>query len=124
MTREQAFLKETLCSFSKLFGVQASRAPSQWNNRVRTALKDSGKIQSENGELRKHLNHTANLQVGHTNDETGYIANHTWATLEALYAYAMWVDTDFYMTVVAAFTELTKGNTLQPQQTIKLTLQL
>ena len=48
----------------------------------------------------------------------------TLATLEALYAYAMWVDTEFYMTVVAAFNELTKGNTLQPQQTIKLKLQL
>lgn len=47
----------------------------------------------------------------------------TLATLGALYAYAMWVDTDFYMTVVAAFTELTKSNTLQPQQTIKLKLQ-
>lgn len=46
----------------------------------------------------------------------------TLATLEALYAHAMWVDTEFYMTVVAAFTELTKGNTLQPQQTIKLQL--
>ncbi|WP_404408401.1 hypothetical protein LG272_10490 [Pseudidiomarina marina] len=35
----------------------------------------------------------------------------TLATLEALYAYAMWVDVKFYMVVVEAFAALTRGDT-------------
>ena len=82
-----------------------SQAPSQWRNKVRI-----------------HLNRTANMQVGYRTGKGRGKVNYTLTTLEALYAHAMWVDTEFYMTVVAAFTELTKDNTLQPQQTIKLQL--
>lgn len=64
------------------YDLRAKQSPSQWNNRVRTALDSSGKIQSFNG-------------------------NGTYATLEALYAYAMWVDVEFYMVVVEAFAALT-----------------
>nr|WP_256209391.1 KilA-N domain-containing protein [Pseudidiomarina donghaiensis] len=71
-----------------------NKRPSEWRSKVRT-----------------HLNHTANLRVGHTHDDNGYNTNHTWATLEALYAYAMWVDVKFYMVVVEAFTALTRGDT-------------
>lgn len=71
-----------------------NKRPSEWRSKVRT-----------------HLNHTANLRVGHTHDANGYITNHTWATLEALYAYAMWVDVEFYMVVVEAFAALTRGDT-------------
>lgn len=83
---------------------KASQAPSQWRNKVKAHLALSGNLQTTLGQ--------------------GKNGGATLATLEALYAYAMWVDTEFYMTVVAAFTELTKGNTLKPQQTIKLKLQL
>ena len=72
--------------------------------------------------MRTHLEQTANMQVVKL-EGVKHVTWQTLATLEALYAYAMWVDTEFYMTVVAAFNELTKGNTLQPQQTIKLKLQ-
>jgi len=57
------------------FGLKGRRQPSDWKTGVR-----------------RHLSHTANLRVGHTNDENGYITNRTYATLEALYAYAMWVE--------------------------------
>ena len=60
------------------------------------------------GAVREALNRTPNLVVGHTRDDNGYITNHTWATLEALYAYAMWVDVEFYMVVVEAFAALTR----------------
>lgn len=86
---------------------KATQAPNQWRHKVKD-----------------YFRQTAQLQAGKTRQSDGTLRYHTWATLEALYAYAMWVDTDFYMVVVAAFTELTKGNTLQPQQTIKLKLQL
>jgi len=55
--------------------------------------------------------------------ENGGAKRGIYARLEALYACTMWANTEFYMVVVAASTELTKGNTLKPQQTIKLKLQ-
>jgi hypothetical protein len=65
------------------FELKASQAPSQWRNKVR-----------------EHLSATANLQV-----LKGRVPK-TLATLDALYAYAMWVDVEFYMVVVQAFTAL------------------
>ena len=67
-----------------------NKLPSEWKNQVR-----------------KHLNRTENIRVGHSRDENGYITNHTWATKTALFAYAAWVDVEFYMVVVEAFAALT-----------------
>src|SRR5690606_29953778 len=72
----------------RAFDLKASQAPSQWDNEVRNYLKKSGNIQTLMG--RK---------------------GGTFATLEALYAYAMWVDVEFYMVVVEAFAALTRGDT-------------
>jgi len=72
----------------RTFDLKASQAPSQWRNKVRD-----------------HLTATANMQV-----LKGRIPK-TLATLEALYAYAMWVDVKFYMVVVEAFAALTRGDT-------------
>lgn len=66
------------------FDLRAKQSPSQWRNKVR-----------------EHLSATANLQV-----QKGQVPK-TLATLEALYAYAMWVDVEFYMVVVEAFAALT-----------------
>src|SRR5690606_4314725 len=70
----------------RAFDLKASQAPSQWDNEVRNYLKKSGNIRTLMG--RK---------------------GGTFATLEALYAYAMWVDVEFYMVVVEAFAALTRG---------------
>ena len=51
------------------------------------------------------------MRAGRSHDSKGYLVHHTWATLEALYAYAMWVDVEFYMVVVEAFAALTRGDT-------------
>ncbi len=69
----------------RTYDLKASQSPSQWVNKVRKALDHSGKIKSENGGAKRG----------------------TYAKLEALYAYAMWVDVEFYMVVVEAFAALT-----------------
>ncbi|GFD72213.1 hypothetical protein KUL113_16330 [Tenacibaculum sp. KUL113] len=66
------------------FNLMPKQSPSQWRNKVRD-----------------HFVATANLQV-----QRGQ-KNKTLATLDALYAYAMWVDVEFYMVVVEAFAALT-----------------
>lgn len=68
------------------------------------------------GEVRKHLNRTANLQVGHSRDENGYITNHTWATKKALFNYAAWIDVEFHDVVFEAFEKLTEGKTEEAQE--------
>ena len=77
----------------RAFDLKASQAPSQW--------RDSTKV---------YLASTANLQF-----IRGRHAK-TLATLEALYAYAMWVDVKFYMVVVEAFAALTRGDTEEAQR--------
>ena len=67
------------------FDLKASQPPSQWRNKVR-----------------EHLASTANLQFIKGRDAK------TLATIDALYAYAMWADVEFYMVVVHAFTALTR----------------
>lgn len=69
------------------FDLKASQAPSQWRNKVREHLVRSGNLQTEMGGSRG-------------------TRGTTYATLDALYAYAMWVDVEFYMVVVYAFTAL------------------
>lgn len=81
------------------FGLKGRRQPSDWKTGVR-----------------RHFSQTANLRVGHTHDENGYITNRTYATIEALYAYAMWVDVEFYMVVVEAFAALTRGETEKAEE--------
>jgi len=65
----------------RAYGLKASQVPNQWRHKVK-----------------KHFRQTAKLQAGKTRESDGTLRYHTWATLEALYAYAMWVDTDFYST--------------------------
>ncbi len=60
----------------RAFDLKASQAPSQWRNKVREHLVRSGNLQTE---------------MGGSGEKRGA----TLATLEALYAYAMWVDVEF-----------------------------
>ena len=76
----------------RAYDLKASQSPSQWVNKVRKTLDHSGKIKSENGGVNRG----------------------TYATLEALYAYAMWLDVEFYMIVVEAFAALTRGEAAIP----------
>ncbi len=63
--------------------------------------------------MRKHLNRTENIRVGHSRDENGYITNHTWATKKALFNYAAWVDVEFHDVVFGARSSLTKKTNVQ-----------
>lgn len=83
------------------YDLKASQAPSQWRNKVRD-----------------HLTRTANMQVGFRTEKGKGKVNYTLATLEALYAYAMWVDVEFYMVVVEAFAALTDLPTRNTRKTI------
>ncbi len=56
------------------------------------------------------MEQTANMRSVKT-EGTKHTTWQTLATLEALYAYAMWVDVEFYMIVVEAFAALTRGET-------------
>ncbi|WP_417764585.1 KilA-N domain-containing protein [Shewanella chilikensis] len=80
------------------FKLPKTKQPSQWRHRIRDKL-----------------TLTAKMQVGATQQGTRQIY-HTWATQEALYAYAMWCDVDFYMAVVEAFTALTNGDIEEAQE--------
>ncbi|MGS0691815.1 KilA-N domain-containing protein [Shewanella sp. 30m-9] len=71
------------------FGLTEKQRPSEWRHRVR-----------------KELSETGNMRV----QRDGRNGQYTWATQEALYAYAMWCDTKFYMAVVQAFIALTNGD--------------
>lgn len=72
------------------FSLKGRKQPHDWSNKVKEKLFESG-----------------NLRV----QRAGRRGQFTWATLEALYAYAMWVDVEFYMVVVEAFAALTRGDT-------------
>ncbi|MBU2877589.1 KilA-N domain-containing protein [Aliiglaciecola lipolytica] len=77
----------------RAFDLKASQSPSQWR-----------------GKTKEHLASTANLQFIRGRNAK------TLATLEALYAYAMWVDVEFYMVVVEAFAALTRG---EPEEALE-----
>ncbi|WP_412486767.1 hypothetical protein [Shewanella chilikensis] len=82
----------------RAFKLQKTKLPHQWRHRIRDCLTQSAK-----------------LRAGATQQGTRQIY-HTWATQEALYAYAMWCDVDFYMVVVDAFTALTNGDIEEAQE--------
>lgn len=65
----------------RVLNLPDNKAPSQWNNKVREALDQSGNFQTA----------------------IGGISPGTWATEEGTVAYAMWVSTDFYLMVIRAF---------------------
>ncbi|BDY05392.1 hypothetical protein F0521_24330 [Ferrimonas sp. YFM] len=69
----------------RAFGLPKTKLPHQWRHRVRTDF-------AESAELRAGTTTNGALQV-----------HHTWASEDALYAYAMWCDTKFYRAVVKAF---------------------
>ena len=72
------------------YDLKASQAPSQWRNKAK-----------------EYLVSTANMQFIRERNAK------TLATLEALYAYAMWVDVEFYIVVVEAFAALTRRYNLK-----------
>jgi hypothetical protein len=82
----------------RAFKLPKTKLPSQWRHRIRTALETSA---------------PAKLQVQNFGADRGFA---TWATQEALYAYAMWCDVEFYMVVVGAFTALTNGDIEEAQE--------
>ncbi|CUS49068.1 MAG: hypothetical protein HLUCCO02_03430 [Idiomarinaceae bacterium HL-53] len=83
------------------FDLRATQAPSQWRDKVKAHLVSSANLQTINGRGGKTL-----------------------ATLDALYAYAMWVDVKFYMVVVAAFSALTRGDTEEAQRIANMCVDL
>jgi len=64
----------------RILNLPDSKAPSQWNNKVREALSNSGNFQSIEGKN-----------------------GGTWATEKGAIAYAMWVSPEFFELVVDAF---------------------
>lgn len=81
----------------RAFKLPKTKQPGQWRHRIRTALENS-----ENAFL--HV------------QRSGRNGQFTWATQEALYAYAMWCDVKFYIAVVEAFTALTNGDIEEAQE--------
>lgn len=79
------------------FDLRASKRPSQWRGETRDQLVRCAYLHTETG-------------------GSGKNRGATYATLEALYAYAMWVDVEFYMVVVEAFAALTRGETEEAQR--------
>ncbi|WP_447078212.1 KilA-N domain-containing protein [Shewanella algae] len=82
----------------RAFKLPKIKLPNQWRHRIRD-----------------RLTQTAKLRAGRTAAANGHLSHHTWATQEALYAYAMWCDVEFYMVVVDAFTALTNGDIEEAQ---------
>ena len=71
----------------RVFRLPNNRRPSQWR-----------------GEVKNHLISCANLHISR--------GNATYATIEALYTYSMWVDVEFHDVVFEAFEKLTEDKTL------------
>lgn len=72
-----------------------------WN---KCNLPDAKRPRSWRNDVRKAMERSTNLY----SDKQGN-GNATWATEQAVYAYAMFVSTEFYMLVVEAFTALVNG---------------
>ena len=67
----------------RVFRLPEKKRPSKWTNADRRNLERSRNLRSVNGD-------------GGT----------TYATIEALYAYAMWCDFEFYMVVIKTFAQV------------------
>lgn len=84
----------------RVFKLHKTKQPSQWRTSDRRAL-----------------DQTANLQVRSIGTGKGVNRIHmTLATIEALYAYAMWCDFEFYMTVIKTFSLVVEG---KPEEAFK-----
>ena len=70
-------------------GLEEKKRPSEWKSEIKEALLHSEKIRSVNGGVNRG----------------------TWATEQSVYAYAMFISTEFYVAVVEAFTLLVQGKT-------------
>ncbi|ADN75331.1 prophage antirepressor [Ferrimonas balearica DSM 9799] len=70
----------------RAFGLPEKKRPSEWNNAVSKHFSNSGKLRNKVGRY-----------------------GGSWATQDALYAYDMWCDVEFYAAVVSAFTALANG---------------
>ncbi len=64
----------------RVYGLDETQRPSEWRHRVR-----------------KHFNQTGKMRAGYFVQSNKGKVFHTLATLEALCAYAMWVDVEFYI---------------------------
>lgn len=80
------------------FDLKGRKQPSDWRGKTKDKLFETANLRVEKG----------------GRDKDGTPSTKTLATLEALYAYAMWVDVAFYMVVVEAFAALTKCGHLTP----------
>lgn len=95
-----------LNSIWKECGLGESKRPSEWKGKVKDAL-----FESENCRSQKVEN-----KVG-----KGGSQYNTMATEEGSVAYAMWVSTDFYLTVIKAFVALRQGAVEEAQRLAALT---
>ncbi|WP_165743070.1 hypothetical protein [Pseudoalteromonas sp. Z9A6] len=82
------------------FGLKGRKQPSDWRGKAKDKLFETANLRVEKG----------------GRDKDGKPSTKTLATLEALYAYAMWVDVEFYMVVVEAFAALTRGETEKAEE--------
>lgn len=81
----------SLNELHKALKLPANREPSEWRNAISQELHRSGNLRNAQG---------GNIQG-------------TWATEEAAIAYAMWVSTDFYLTVIRAFIALRNNSVVK-----------
>lgn len=82
------------------FGIKGRRLPSDWRTKDKAHYVQTGNLWVEKG----------------GRDKRGRPSTKTLGTETVLYAYAMWVDIEFYMVVVEAFAALTLGNTEEAQK--------
>lgn len=77
----------------RVFRLENNRRPSQWRGEAKDAMVNSANLHNKAGRY-----------------------GGAFATLQALYGYAMWIDVEFYMVVVEAFAALTRGDTEEAQR--------
>ena len=77
----------------RVFRLEEKNRPSEWRGKARQDFVRSADLRSENG-------------------GSGKNRGATYATIEALYTYSMWVDVEFHDVVCEAFEKLTEDKTL------------
>jgi hypothetical protein len=82
----------------RTFKLSEKKHPSEWRNKVKKDLLATANMRAVKGKVPMTL-----------------------ATIEALYAYAMWCDTEFYMVVVQTFALVVDG---KPEEASTVTLKI